>query len=106
MKTFSTDLLCSTVTSLRKSKSLSQQDLSNLTGINRTVISRLESNNYVPSIEQLEALGKALDFDPLGMFVEKDTDETAGNVTDSSEAVGTVPKAPNTVPGVHPGNAD
>ena len=69
MKTFSADLLSSTVASLRKSKSLSQQDLSDLTGINRAVISRLESNNYVPSIEQLEALGKALDFDPLSMFV-------------------------------------
>ena len=113
MKTFSADLLSSTVASLRKSKSLSQQDLSDLTGINRAVISRLESNNYVPSIEQLEALGKALDFDPLSMFVAVDSSEiagkgtdsvesfdageTAGNAASSGEAVGTVPKASNTV---------
>ncbi len=86
MKSFSLSLLSSTVISLRKSKNLSQQDLSDLTGINRAVISRLESSSYVPSIEQLEALGRALDFDPLSMFVAADSGKSNGDKMSSGES--------------------
>ena len=34
----------------RKHKNMTQQELAHLTGINRAMISRLESNDYMPSI--------------------------------------------------------
>lgn len=68
-------LLANTVVSRRKNKKITQAQLSKVTGINRGLLSRLESRNYVPSIEQLEALGEALNFDPTDMFL--DTANTA-----------------------------
>ena len=75
MKKLSIQLLANTVVSRRKDKKITQAQLSKVTGINRGLLSRLESRNYVPSIEQLEALGEALNFDPTDMFV--DTANTA-----------------------------
>ena len=70
MKKLSMQLLADTVVSRRKDMKITQVQLSKSTGINRGLLSRLESQNYVPSIEQLEALGEALYFDPTSMFVE------------------------------------
>ena len=70
MKKLSMQLLADTVVSRRKDKKITQAQLSGITGINRGLLSRLESKNYVPSIEQLEALGEALNFDPTDMFVD------------------------------------
>ena len=42
---------------------MTQQQLSNITGINRALISRLESKEYTPSIDQLLALSDVLQFD-------------------------------------------
>ena len=70
MKKLSMQLLADTVVSRRKDKKITQAQLSKITGINRGLLSRLESKNYVPSIEQLEALGEALNFDPTDMFVD------------------------------------
>ena len=70
MRKLSMQLLASTVVSRRKDRKITQAQLSRVTGINRGLLSRLESKNYVPSIEQLEALGEALNFDPTDMFVD------------------------------------
>ena len=75
MKKLSMQLLADTVVSHRKDRKISQAQLSKVTGINRGLLSRLESRNYIPSIEQLEALGEALNFDPTDMFV--DTESTS-----------------------------
>ena len=69
MKKLSMQLLADTVVSRRKDRKITQAQLSKVTGINRGLLSRLESKNYIPSIEQLEALGEALNFDPTDMFV-------------------------------------
>ena len=71
MKKLNTKILAQKVTSTRKEKHLSQQQLSLLTGINRAVISRLEQGNYIPLIPQLEKLGEVLGFDPISMFEEE-----------------------------------
>lgn len=47
---------------------LSQQAVADITGINRAIISRIESGHLTPSIEQLQALGAALHFNPSTMF--------------------------------------
>lgn len=51
---------------------MTQQQLAELTGINRAMISRLEKKDYLPSIPQLEKLGEVLEFEPISMFVEKE----------------------------------
>ena len=70
MKKLSIQLLADTVVSRRKTLKLTQTQLSKTTGINRSLLSRLESQDYVPAIEQLQALGEALNFDPTDMFVD------------------------------------
>lgn len=77
MKKLSQTLLASTVINARKHKNMTQQELADLTGINRAMISRLESNDYMPSIAQLEQLGEVLEFEPYELFVnEKENKHT------------------------------
>lgn len=71
MKKLSVEKLADFVSTYRKSKNFSQRNLSDLTGINRTMISRIESCNYVPSIDQLQALSEVLGFDIVDLFVEE-----------------------------------
>ena len=72
MKVLSTRKLAETIRRLREEKGYTQNDLSDLTGINRVMISRIEREDFIPSITQFEALYGALDFDPTRMFVEKE----------------------------------
>ncbi len=62
MKGFSEKALAERVASLRKSKGLTQSELAALTGINRSVLSRMESGGHIPSVPQLYALSEALGF--------------------------------------------
>ena len=55
--------LADIVTRKRKELSLTQQQLADKTGINRAMLSRLETQDYVPSIPQLESLSEVLEFD-------------------------------------------
>lgn len=69
MKEFSEALLATTLTQTRKAQGLTQKDLADATGINRALISRIEQQDFMPSIPQLERLGEALDFDPASLFI-------------------------------------
>ena len=60
MKKLSMQLLAETVEGRRKSLKITQAQLAEKTGINRGLLSRLESQDFTPSIEQLQALGEAL----------------------------------------------
>ena len=71
MKKMSQSLLASTVINARKRKNMTQQELAELTGINRAMISRLESLDYIPSIPQLEQLGEVLEFEPYELFINE-----------------------------------
>ena len=68
MKKLSISLLSNLVTTRRKEQSMTQQQLADATGINRALLSRLEKQDFVPSIAQLEALGEALGFEPDSVF--------------------------------------
>lgn len=70
MKKLSQSLLVKTILEKRKEKKITQQDLSDLTGINRAMLSRLETGDFIPSISQLESLGEILGFEPISLFVE------------------------------------
>ncbi|EET58108.1 nucleotide sugar dehydrogenase [Marvinbryantia formatexigens DSM 14469] len=84
MKKLSLPLLAETTARLRKEKSLTQQQLAELTGINRAMLSRLEKQNYLPSIPQLEKLGEILGFEPAELFTE--ATETAASAEETSSA--------------------
>lgn len=69
MRELSLHLLSEMVVSRRKSKRITQVQLSQLTGINRSISSRLETEDYTPSVNQLQALSEVLDFSPADLFV-------------------------------------
>lgn len=71
MKKLSLSLLTKQVVNSRKEKNITQVQLSELTGINRSILCRLEAEDYTPSIPQLEKLGEILDFEPTSLFIEE-----------------------------------
>ena len=73
MKTLSLPLLSNTVVSRRKAMKLTQADLAKSIGMNRSMLSKLETQGYTPSIDQLQAIAKFLGFDPTELFIEQET---------------------------------
>ena len=72
MKKLSLKLLSETVASSRRAKQISQAKLAAEVGMNRSVLSRLETGDYTPSADQLYALSETLGFDPSSLFVSED----------------------------------
>ena len=68
MKKLSLTKLGDLVASKRKEKSMTQEQLAKLAGMNRTMLSRLENHAYTPSIDQLQALAEILDFEIVDLF--------------------------------------
>ena len=75
MKTLSTELLASAVTAKRKSNKISQVRLAELTGINRALISRIETQDFIPSVDQLLSLSEVLGFN-ISEVLSDSTEET------------------------------
>ena len=71
MKKISLDKLADTISINRKKLKITQQDLADKTGINRSMISRIEACDYMPSIDQLQAIAEVLDFEPVDLFIEE-----------------------------------
>lgn len=69
MKKLSTAQLADTIIRLRKQQHMTQAQLAAKTGINRSLVSRMEKQDFMPSIEQLEALGDVLHFDITELFI-------------------------------------
>ena len=70
MKKLSVEKLVDTVHRLRKGKGLTQAQLAAATGINRAMIGRMENKDYIPTVEQMQALGETLGFEVVDLFVE------------------------------------
>ena len=68
MKKLSISKLADTVISKRKELKITQAQLAEKTGINRGMISRLESCDYTPSIEQLQSIAEILEFEIVDLF--------------------------------------
>lgn len=81
MKKLSIEKLSKTVSNKRKEKKLTQKKLEEITGINRTMISKLESQNYIPSIEQLESLSDTLEFEITDLF-QDDKNKVSKKISD------------------------
>ncbi len=70
MKSFSIEKLAETVLAQRKALHITQQDLAAQTGINRSLLSRLEKQDYIPAPDQMVRLANALSFDPSVAFID------------------------------------
>ena len=79
MKKISKKIVAETITAKRKEKKLSQAMLSEMTGINRSMIGRAENEEFMPSIEQLQTLGEVLGFEVTDLFVEEGTTAPAAS---------------------------
>jgi len=77
MKHLSLKLLVETVVSRRKTLKLSQAALSEKANINRSILSRLESGDYSPSVDQLLSLSAALGFQPTDVIVDDEAELVA-----------------------------
>ena len=75
MKKLSIDKLMDTIYTLRKKKGLTQAQLADATGINRAMIGRMENKDYIPTVEQMQALGETLGFEVVDMFVDDAVEE-------------------------------
>lgn len=71
MKKISYTKMADTIIAKRKEMKLTQAQLAEKTGINRGMISRLESLNYTPSIDQLQAVAEVLNFEITDLFEEE-----------------------------------
>lgn len=80
MKKISLQILSNFVIEGRKNLNLSQAQLSELTGINRLMIGRIEKQGYIPSIEQLQSLAAVLHFDITSLFVEEQITPKSTNI--------------------------
>ena len=80
MKKLSIEKMVKTITEKRKEKHLTQAQLSEITGIHRGMIGRLENMDYTPSIKQLQSIAEVLDFDITDLFIE----ETPKNVSSAT----------------------
>jgi len=75
MKKLSVRKMADTIIAKRKAKKITQAQLAEMTGINRGMISRLESCDYTPSIDQLQAIAEALDFEVVDLFEDEKADK-------------------------------
>ena len=71
MKKLSSSLLASTISARRNAQSISQTKLAELTGINRALISRIESQTFKPSVDQLQALAEVLNFNITDVIADE-----------------------------------
>lgn len=85
MKKLSVTKLAGIIKTKREEKGLTQDQLSELTGINRIMIGRIERQNFIPSIIQFESLANTLEFEIPDMFIEKE--ETNSFIAMRSEAL-------------------
>jgi UDPglucose 6-dehydrogenase len=76
MQKFSYELLAKTVRQARTARNLTQSELAKQTGINRSLIGRIENQGFKPSIDQLEILAEVLGFQIPALYLpeRKNTD--------------------------------
>ena len=79
MKKLSTELLADIIVKNRKSLKMSQEALAKATGINRALLSRIETQDFIPSIDQLLKLSDALNFEPTDVFEVEATKSNTPN---------------------------
>ena len=72
MKKISYQKMADMIIAKRKEKKLTQTQLAEMTGIHRAMVSRIEAQEYIPSINQLQSIAEALDFEVTDLFKEEE----------------------------------
>ena len=80
MKKLSVKKMADTIINQRKNLKITQAQLAEMTGINRTMISRLESCDYTPSIDQLQAIAEVLGFEVTDLFEDEKSSAMKANL--------------------------
>ena len=70
MKQTSQQIISSKISEYRKKKDLTQAEVAAASGLNRATVGRIEVGTFMPSIDQLQSLAKALDFDITTLFID------------------------------------
>lgn len=70
MKSFSSTILAKLILDYRKDNKVSQEALATESGINRSILSKIEQEEHIPSITQIESLAKIISFDIADLFTE------------------------------------
>ena len=68
MKKFSKKQISDVIANKRRQKGMTQAMLSEVTGINRSMIGRIENEEYLPRLDQLEVLADVLNFELEELF--------------------------------------
>ena len=63
MKSFSSAILAKLILDYRKDNKVSQEALATESGINRSILSKIEQGEHIPSVTQLETLANIIGFD-------------------------------------------
>lgn len=71
MKHLSQRILAEVIKTQRNNLGLTQEQVSERTGINRVMVGKIEREDYIPSIPQLESLSELLQFDIDQIFVDE-----------------------------------
>ncbi|MCR5100168.1 MAG: nucleotide sugar dehydrogenase [Butyrivibrio sp.] len=79
MKKFSEELFAKKLTDCRNAHGYTQEQLGELTGINRAMIGRIENGQYIPSIEQLDSLCRELGLDYTDFWINEKSDDKKEN---------------------------
>ena len=81
MKHLSLEQLATIVVTKRQKKNLTQAQLSERTGIHRTMIGPIKPGDYMPTIPQLEKLAEVLEFRPEELWQEDEQDHIKKNTS-------------------------
>ena len=71
MKSFSSAILAKLILDYRKDNKVSQEALATESGINRSILSKIEQGEHIPSISQIETLANIIEFDITDLFIIK-----------------------------------
>lgn len=77
MRKMTIETIANVIHDKRKEKKMTQAELSEATGINRSMIGRIENKDYMPTIDQLQQIAEVLEFEITDLLVE---DATTSNV--------------------------
>lgn len=71
MKSFSSAILAKLILDYRKDNKVSQEALATESRINRSILSKIEQGEHIPSISQIETLANIIGFDITDLFTVK-----------------------------------
>ncbi|MCO4608446.1 UDP-glucose 6-dehydrogenase [Streptococcus infantarius subsp. infantarius] len=71
MKSFSSAILAKLILDYRKDNKVSQEALATESRINRSILSKIEQGEHIPSISQIETLANIIGFDITDLFIIK-----------------------------------